>query len=112
MVIMVDIAGGHQRVAIAVVWAERDTALGIARGDHKQCGFDELVFQLRDTGGRAARAEWRIDFLEHDTLSLALAEFVKDLNAEQNWSGHKTVRQAEFDSGAHIAGQVMVYRPA
>ncbi|MEI6604170.1 MAG: hypothetical protein WCP35_02590 [Verrucomicrobiota bacterium] len=31
--------------------------------------------------------------------------------AEQNWSGHKTVREAEFDSGLLIAGEVMVYRP-
>ena len=31
--------------------------------------------------------------------------------AEQNWSGHKTVRESEFDSGALISGEVMVYRP-
>jgi len=31
--------------------------------------------------------------------------------AEQNWSGHKTVHESEFDSGALIAGEVMVYRP-
>jgi hypothetical protein len=31
--------------------------------------------------------------------------------AEQNWSGHKTVRETEFDPGALVAGKVMVYRP-
>jgi len=31
--------------------------------------------------------------------------------AEQNWGGHKTVHEAEFDSALLIAGEVMVYRP-
>ena len=31
--------------------------------------------------------------------------------AEQNWSGHKTVREAPFDSRTLIEGEVMVYRP-
>jgi hypothetical protein len=31
--------------------------------------------------------------------------------AEQNWSGHKTVREAPFDSRSLIEGEVMVYRP-
>ena len=30
--------------------------------------------------------------------------------AEQNW-GEKTVREAPFDAGALVEGQVMVYRP-
>ena len=32
-------------------------------------------------------------------------------SAEQNWSGHKTVREAPFDSRSLIEGEVMVYRP-
>ena len=56
-----DIASGHQFIIISVIQPERDTALGIAGGDHKRRGFHELEFQLRATGCGPPRTEGRVD---------------------------------------------------
>ena len=73
-----DIAGGNQ--LIAIVETEHDAALGVDVGDDEGGALDELEFQLRSAGVRAARAVGCVHVFEDDSFAIGGAEFFEDID--------------------------------